>query len=510
MNFSEHKMKLFAAVPVALLIGLLYYVRPWIHPVAMGFYVNPWVLQAAVLGLLTGLIVYWRSGEGDGGGFAISLGVVTALVFVLVGGVADNAFTNVAMAEDVQRELTEIDSLPEMDTENPRILPRNVADEFAGNSLQEPRHRLASSDIAISDDGTPQWSYPLRPDGLANIFLIDQRGAAYADMTTSSSDINYNSEEMDVGIGVQVRDNINWVQRKERFFVNYEDHFVLEHDDSNYIATPYTEYDFRFTFPIVHTVPEWGGTVLTDSGGNIDYIEAGEVVEHEILQNQRNYPFDLARKYVSSMEYREGIINKWFFHENQLEVAPVPGFDNDQPFMMLTEDNPELFIATEPFGDASGLFEVWTIDGVTGEYELYRLERDEGLIGANRAVNFVRQANSRVNWADQDSDTGFAPIEPLPIIVDDKLYWQVRVVPLDSAGVAFTSFVDADTSNIFTAQDDEEIIEFLEGEELDEAVREVENPEASETGVEITIIEGGEVNEVIRTDSMDFDIEIRE
>lgn len=516
------RSRLAAFVPLLVFAAALYFVRPWIHGLLINFYVNPFIVQAGVLAAVIGGLVFWRKRGQDGAAdspwerlgvdrSALNLASIILFAFFIAGGTVNTAFTNVAMADDLEDKVTEIDALPDIDNENPRILPRTVAQEFAENSLQEPRHRLADSDIAINSNGTPQWSFPLQPDGGINTFIINQKGAAFADMTTSGSDITYSEQEMDVGIGMQIRDNINWVQKKARFWVNYEDHFVLEHEGENYIATPYTEYDFRFRFPIVYTVPEWGGIALTDSDGNIEYIDRADVQDHEILGDQRAYPFDLARQYVSAMEYREGIINKWLFHENQLEVAPVPGFDNEQPFMILTEDNPELFVATEPYGEASGLFEIWTIDAVTGAYEVYRLDRNEGLIGANRAVNFVRRANSRVNWADQDSDTGFAPIEPLPVIVDDRLYWQVRVVPLDSAGIAFTSFVDAETSDVYTAQDDQDIRDFLGGTEIDGGVdlNESTGNQTAGGGVEITVIEDGEVVDSITTDSTDFDIQVR-
>lgn len=520
-------------LPAILISGLAYFFRPWIHSILLTFYVNPFLVQSALVGILAGGFVFWRKRKNQESGEPVDDGVereredkvnrirldgqvvsvisTTFFVLLVFGGVFNTAYTNVSMAEDVQQDLTDIDSLPDIDNENPRIMPKTVAKEFAENSLQEPRHKLAPSDIAIGDNGTPYWSHPLQPDGGINSFIIRQKGAAFADMTTSSSDVSYSEQEMDIGIGMQLFDNINWVLKKERFWVNYEDHFVLEQEGENYIATPYVEYDFRFRFPIVYTVPEWGGIALTDSDGNVEYVDSEDVENHSVLKNQRTYPFDLARNYVSSMEYREGIINQWFFHRNQLEVAPVPGFNNDQPFMILTEDNPELFVATEPYGEASGLFEIWTIDAVTGDYEVYRLDRDQGLIGANRAVNFVRQANSRVNWADRDSDTGFSPIEPLPVIVDDKLYWQVRVVPLDSAGIAFTSFVDADSSNVYTAQTDQEIIDFLEGTDINQTADLNETQRGNQTGnVEISIIEDGEVVDTVTTEDRDFDVRIRE
>lgn len=506
------------AVPVVLIASVIYFFRPWIHSVAMTLYVNPFLIQSIVVALGVGYYLFsMKSSEEEDDSERpmriVSKARTISLVFVtflLVGGIANTAYTNISMAEDLESDSSEIDSLPDIDNENPRILPRTVANQFAENSLQEPRHRLAESDIAITDNGTPKWSFPLEPDGGLNKYIIKQKGIALTDMTTSSSNVSYSEGEMNVGIGMQIFDNVNWQQRKERYWVNYEDHFTLEHDDENYIATPYVEYDFRFKFPIVYTVPEWGGVALTEQEGNIDYVDKDDIQENEVLKDQRNYPYDLAREYVSSMEYREGIINKWFLHENQLEVADVPGFDNDQPFMILTEDNPELFVATEPYGEASGLFEIWTIDAVSGQYEVFRLDRDKGLIGANRAVNFVRQANSRVNWADKDSDTGFSPIEPLPVIVDDKLYWQVRVVPLDSAGIAFTSFVDAETSNVYTAQNDRDIVNFLKGEKIDESTAINQTNETSQGDIEITILENGEVVDTVTTDSRDFDIEVRE
>ena len=525
------KRRYFLILPVLILGGLGYFFRPWIHPMALSFYANPFLIQSALIGVLAGGFIFWRKkkkmtskveeeGEKDEvddwkkvriDGRMVNVASMVFFGLLITGSVANTAFTNVSMAEDVEQEMTKIDSLPDIDNENPRIMPKTVANEYAENSLQEPRHKLAPSDIAIDENGTPYWSHPLQPDGGINSFVIKQKGAAFVDMTTSDSDISYNEQEMDVGIGMQVFDNINWALRKEKFWVNYEDHFVLENEGENYIATPFIEYDFRFRFPIVYTVPEWGGVALTDNEGNTEYVDSEDVEDHSVLGNQRSYPFDLAREYVSSMEYREGIINKWFFHENQLEVAPVPGFNNDQPFMILTEDNPELFVATEPYGEASGLFEIWTIDAVTGEYEVYRLDDNQGLIGANRAVNFVRQANSRVNWADRDSDTGFSPIEPLPVIVDDKLYWQVRVVPLDSAGIAFTSFVDADSSNVYTAQTDQEIVDFLGGEEINQTANLNQTQSGNQTGnIEISIIEDGEVVDTVTTQDRDFDIKVRE
>lgn len=503
MNFSARHLKIGSVLFLFLSVAFLYYIRPFIQPLALFIYLNPFIIQALILSAVLSFLAY-RFTDVDGlGSSAFTMSFVG---FFFVGIILSSAYTNMSIAEDLVEDRTEISSLPDADNQNPRILPRTVSDEFAQNSLQEPRHKLGESDIAIDSNGTPQWSYPLRPDGFINSLSISQRGGAYIDMTSSSSDISYNDGDMDVGIGMRVRDNIDWQQRKQSYWKSYEDHFMMEHDGENYIATPYVDYSLEFRFPLLLMVPEWGGAVLTDEEGEMEYLESEEVSENEILQDQRVYPYNLARRYVSAMEYRNGVLNKWFFHEDQLEVAPLPGFDNDQPFTIMTDEGPQLFIATEPYGDASGLFEIWTVDGATGDYELYALDRQQGLIGAERAVNYVRQANSKVNWADEDSDTGFEPIEPLPVIVDDQLYWQVRVVPIDSAGIAFTSMVSAESSNVYTAETDQEIYEFLEGEDIGEA----DEQPTTEEGIEISVIEDGEVAGEITVTDPEFEIEVSE
>ncbi len=495
------------AVYAAIILAVLYFIRPWIHPFIITLYRNPFIIQSVLIAALTAGFTWYTTRRPAA---AYNTGLAVGAAFFLVGSFLNAPYQGVTMAAELEDRASTVNSLPAMSEDHPRILPRSVASQYAQNSLQEPRHRLSDGDIAIAPGGTPQWSYALRPDGGLNTFIVKQKGAAFVNMSTSSSDISFDDDQMDVGVGTQITDNIYWQLRKAAYFVSYQDPFVFQAQDSLKIATPFIEYDYTFRFPILYTVPEWGGVAVTDQDGSTSYVDDEDVASHNDLNDQRTYPFSLARRYVSAMEYRNGIINKWFLHEDQLEVAPVPGQGNDQPFMILTEDNPELLVATEPYGDASGLFEIWTVDAVTGAYEQYPLDRDQGLIGADKAVNFVRQANSRVTWASRGDDNGFTPIEPLPVVVDDTLYWQIRVVPVDSAGVAFTAFVDAKTSDVYTAQDDEDIRRFLRGQRAatNTTARPGDSDSSTDT-VTIDIVEDGSVVEEITVDASNYSVNVQ-
>jgi hypothetical protein len=495
-----------AAITLPALL-LLYFIRPWLHPFIIGVYRNPFIIQAVLIAALTAGFTWHTTRKTT---VAYNTGLAVGAAFLLIGSFLNAPYQGVAMADDLEEQATATDTLPNVSVDHPRILPRSVASRYAQNSLQEPRHRLSDGDIAIAPDGTPQWSYALRPDGGLNTFIVKQKGAAFVNMSTSSSDITFDNDEMSVGVGTQITDNIHWQLRKSAYFVSYADPFVYQGTDALRIATPYIEYDYEFRFPILYTVPKWGGVAVTDQDGTTTYVDDADVASHNELSEQRTYPFSLARRYIASNKYRNGIINKWFFHEDQLEVAPVPGQGNDQPFMVLTEDNPELFVATEPYGDASGLFEIWTVDAVTGDYEQFALDRDQGLIGADKAVSFVRQANSRVTWASRGGDNGFTPIEPLPVVVNNTLYWQIRVVPVDSAGVAFTAFVNAKTSDVYTADDDEDIRRFLRGQPTKTNTSQPgsDEQEPGET-VTIDVIEDGTVIEETTVNASNYSVSIQ-
>lgn len=457
----------------ALTLGTIYFIRPLLHPFVMILYKAPLLLQVILIGG-TGKIIQYKytpqtftQSEDRTKAFYGSLLLALGAILFFAGGVLHGPYSKSIMSEKVESNVQEINTLPDVDEKQPRILPRSVAEEYAGNSLQTPRYQLGTSDIAIDDNGTPMWSMPRVPDGTVNYFLLKQNGATFVDMTTQSKQISYSDSKMEIGQKMGILDNLEWNLLKDRYFINYKDPINIQHEGNHFIAVPMIEYNFHFTFPILHTTPEYAGVALVDSSGDIDYLDPVEAKSVEQLSDQRLYPYSLSRYKVDSMQYKNGIINKWFRHEDQLEVADVKGYGNDQPYTVLTkEQGVQQFVATEPYGNANGLFEIWLIDGQTGEPQRLKLNESGGLLGPGKAMNYVRKANSRVNWANAESTTGFEPTEPLPVLKNNELYWQIRVVSVDSAGIAFTSFVNADTGDVLTAETDEEVISFLEDEEV--------------------------------------------
>lgn len=440
---------------IAGIIGVGYFFRPWLHWLAYFVWTTPLLWAAAGTVILATIYTAARYDPDRAATVAsgLSIGV---LVLLVIGLVFAGWAASVELNDQTMQRSTAADGLMETSSEQPRVVPRAVANRFASNTLNLPRYRLAESDITMVN-GTPHWSYPLAPDGFRNYLIEDQDGTVFVDMTEQNIRVNTTRGQLQEGVGTVVWNRYKWHLLKHgQYLVDYQDPFMVVRDDRQYIAVPYIKPQFHLWY----TTPEWGGVALIHEDGTVEDLSPAEARQHPVLEGQRLYPFDLAYKEVKKTKYRRGVVNQLPVigsHRDEIEIAPVPGSSNNQPFFVLDEQNrAHYFIAVEPYGDAQGLREVWTIDARTGDYE--RFAPSDSLTGPRKATDFVRQAARTTDW------DRFTPSEPIPTVIDGEMYWSVRVVPNDASGISYVAFVNAETTEVAEAETSAEISAFIAGE----------------------------------------------
>ena len=447
---SPQRFAGFALVTTVVFLALAWYFRPWLHGIVYGAYTTPILPFAAVVGLGIAALARRHFGSLASGQFGF-------VVFVLV-LVAGAGLTGFLAGEDIGKSTMDravtAENLSETDPAKPRVVTKSVASRYASNTLNFPQYRIEGGDITVRN-GTPYWSYALAPDGTYNHYTKRQHGTVLVDMTQQNAEVDTVVGDLNKGVGPAFYNNYRFAMLKQaNYLVEYGDPFMVVHENDQYIAVPYTKPEFHW-LPLPYTTPEWGGVVLVGPDGSIEDLSPAEARDHSVLEEQKLYPFELAREKVAATKYRNGIVNTFTSHEDEIEVAPVPGEGNDQPFLVFTNEGPEYVVAVEPYGQAQGLKEVWTIDGRTGEYEVYSPSRS--LFGARKATDYVRQAARTTDW------NRFTPSEPIPVVIDDQLYWEVRVVPSDSSGIAYIAFVNAQSSDVHEVSTTAEVTAFLEG-----------------------------------------------
>ena len=425
---------------------------------------------------------------------------VLAVVAVII-SVPAGMLEQRTMAQETMAESTELEEFPQANPENPRVVPRQVADVTTRGSVSYRQHRLGTSDIARTENGALAWSYAIQPDGFRNQLLENQRGVLVTDMTRMDDrQIDVYEEDFTYGEGMLFHRSADWNLKATDYFSKYDDDAVeFSHEGRPYMYYPKTGHEWHLT-PFPHTTPTWDGGALVHPDGRIDHLGPEEARSEPILEGQRLYPTTLTRDEMGSLGYRNGIINQLptiGAHEGQIEVARLPsGADNEQPFVIDLEGERMSYVtAMEPYGqDTRGLDEVWFADAETGEYTFFGTD-DETLTGPERAMGIARSADSRTNWGQN-----FVVTEPVPVTVDGDLWWHVKVSPTDFTDVTRNVFVNADTGRTIEIRDDEAVRSFIAGTVAEEDLEPIdEDEEAAPDAIYFVVVtdENGDVIERI-------------
>jgi len=430
--------------------------------------------------------------------FVTAVGVL-AILSVLV-SVPAGMFEQRTLAQQTMDEATEVEEFPQANPENPRVVPRQVADITTRGSVSYRQHRLGTSDIARTEDGALAWSYAIQPDGLRNTLIEHQRGVLVTEMTRMDDrQIEVYEEDFTYGEGMLLHRSADWNLKKTDYLTKYDDDAVeFSHEGRPYMYYPKTGHEWHLT-PFPHTTPTWDGGALLYPDGRIDHLTPEEARSEPILEGQRLYPTTLTRSEMRSLGYRNGIVNQLptvGAHKGQIEVARLPsGADNAQPFVIDLEGERMSYVtAMEPYGeDTRGLDEVWFVDAETGEYTFFGTD-DETLTGPERAMGIARSADSRTNWGQN-----FVVAEPVPVTVDGELWWHIKVSPTDFTDVTRNVFVNADTGRTVEIRDDEAVRSFIAGTVADEDLEPIEDGEKAVDAVYYVIVtdENGDVVERI-------------
>jgi len=478
-------------------VAVLWVVRPLIHPLVYGIMYSPGLLYAFGIPVVVAVILYLAppltsetrqsSVENKavlvGGVFAV--GVALTFSLGLMGGFVEER----TLAEETMAEVEMIDGMPEINADNPRIVPRAVADIQTRGSVSYRTHRLGESDIARMEDGRLAWTYPIQPDQFNNRLNDNQRGILLSDMTAIDNRelVAVDDQPFTYGQGHLLHRSIQWQLLTQDYTTKYiDDPIEFTSDGEAYMAFLKTGHEWRLS-PVPHTIPVWDGVALVHQDGTIEHLSPEEAQESDILDGQRLYPLYNAERRGNSLLYREGITNTLPLvgsFTNAVVPAQMPsGADNNQPFVIDLEGEQMTYVmAMEPPGaDSRGLDEVWFFDAASGEAQVYGTEGDT-LLGPERATGIVRSEDSRTDWQTETVSGQFKVVEPVPVTVDSELWWHTKVTPTDDTDVTRNVFVNAHTGEAIEIQDTESIIEFLRGTGVDsiDGVSEVgENGESS-------------------------------
>jgi hypothetical protein len=202
-----------------------------------------------------------------------------------------------------------------------------------------------------------------------------------------------------------------------------------------------------------------GGVFVVAPDGTIEDLEPEEAARRpELAISGRIFPDTQARRIQDAYQYKKGLWNAWFVHEDQTRITDTEV--NRQPYLVdFGEDGLGMQWVTvaEPYGRAFAASAIFLTDAVTGRTRIWRVPARTSLSGNRRAIQAVKAVSiPGVDFGDETPGSGnFRVVEPRPVFVRGRLVYLSSIIPNSANAVSKTVIVDAGTNKLVAIFDND-------------------------------------------------------
>ncbi|MBA3749281.1 MAG: hypothetical protein H0W96_17555 [Solirubrobacterales bacterium] len=446
------------AVAVIVLVAL-WFLRPIVHGFAMFFWTAPFVWLGPVVLLAIGGLLFRRSQRNWTTLEDLSSGVrpPSWLIAFPIGAFVVFIFAASLKGPLVERAIvknTTYEPIPGLPANGKvRLVPREVAEQNASSAFNSPTETLTNFRIVNTSRGL-QWTALKTPQGAFRIFTKKSQGLAELDAQETARKLRFIDEEFDTAPGLQITDNLRWRLLKRRFLISLEEPVGIETDAGPRILVPYLEYK-----GILVRRPALGGVFVVAPDGRIEDLEPDEAARRSDLAiSGRIFPDTQARRVQDAYQYKRGLWNAWFVHEDQTRINDTEL--NKQPYLVDFGRQGlglQWVTVAEPFGRAFAASAIFLTDAVTGRTRIWRVPASTSLSGNVRAIQAVKAVSiPGIDFGDARGGSGnFHVVEPRPVFVENRLVYLTSIVPNSSNAVSKTVIVDAETNKLVAIFDND-------------------------------------------------------
>lgn len=334
-----------------------------------------------------------------------------------------------------------------------RLVPRDVAEVNASSAFNSPTETLTNFRIVNGERGLA-WTALRTPQGVFRVFTKKSQGIVELDAEQTARSLRPTDAELEFAPGLQITDSLRWQLLKRRFLVSLEEPVGIATPDGPRLLVPYLEYK-----GLLIRRPVLGGVFVVSPDGTIEDLEPEEAARRpELARSGRVFPDTQARRIQEAYQYKRGLWNAWFVHEDQTRITDTEV--NRQPYLVdFGEDGigTQWVSVAEPYGRAFAASAIFLTDATTGRTRIWRVPERTSLSGNRRALQAVKAVSiPGVDFGDATPGSGnFQVVEPRPVFVDGRLVYLTSIIPNSANAVSKTVIVDAETNKLVAIFDND-------------------------------------------------------
>jgi len=448
-----------AVASAGVVLVVLWLVRPVWHGLALFLWTAPFVWLAPLALLAAGALLLRRSQRSWSTVEDLRTGVrppawliafpIGAFLLFIVGASFSGPLVQRAIVK-----ATTYESIPGLPPGGKvRLIPREVAEQNASSAFNSPTETLTNFRIVNTDDGLV-WTAMKTPQGVFRVFTKKSQGIVELDAEKTARSLRPINAELEIAPGLQIADNLRWRLLKRRFLISLEEPVGIETDDGPRILVPYIEYR-----GLLIRRPVLGGVFVVAPNGTIEDLEPEEAARRpELARSGRIFPDTQARRIQDAYQYKRGLWNAWFVHEDQTRINDTEV--NRQPYLVdFGEDGlgTQWVTVAEPYGRAFAASAIFLTDATTGRTRIWRVPERMSLSGNRRAIQSVKAVSiPGIDFGgDAPGTDDFRVVEPRPVFVKSRLVYLSSIIPNNANGVSKTVIVDAETNKLVAIFDND-------------------------------------------------------
>ncbi len=367
--------------------------------------------------------------------------IVLLLLLLIALYIATNLYVPIASSQVI--EVVRLDKPIDVDALR-RFIPLMTAYAYAIDRIQIPTHTIFAGDSYVYFvSGRSIYNWIIEPNGFWNQVTKSPKGFVfvYGDVYPPQ-------------VEVMLRD-VAWGLHNMRFQLLYfdtlyreivlhvglqykplmENNIEIVYNNELLILVPVAKWDRGF----LHSIPILHGYAVVHEDGSIEFVSAEQALRDPRFRDIPILPEAIARQWAEIRRYYVGFLN-YYLYQNTYVIRDVG--TNPQPYLSLDRENKTWWIfVAEPPGTFSAKYIMYvSTDELKPRILVYELP--EPMIGISKVESYIKQAYPMYDWSQLRIE------EPIPLVVNNTLYWKVSVVTNDFRGLVLIALVNARTSQV--------------------------------------------------------------
>ncbi|WFO74786.1 hypothetical protein J4526_06845 [Desulfurococcaceae archaeon MEX13E-LK6-19] len=364
--------------------------------------------------------------------------------------VAGLAFSIVAQLRTLDASPYEINIVrldTPINTSTARLVPLHTAYAYAVSMLQTPTHTIYEEETYVYYlNGSIVYNWIIEPEGFWNAIKYSPQGVIFVNGSVYPPKVEIINRKLVWGLhNLQATPfYLNNLYREIKVRVGFDKRVLMDcnieimYNDKIYILVPIATW--RVT--MFTSVPVLYGYAVVSEDGNIEILNVDQARNDPRFKNIPLVPDVIAREWTEIYKWYTGV-GEVILRHNTYEIRDVGR--NPQPYLMVDEKGrPYWVFIVEPPGQTYAARYIFYVDASNPEPHIMIYTLPEPVMGISKVESIIKQAHPTYDWEQ------FEIAEPLPILINGKLYWKVTVITKDGRGLVSIDLVDTETNQVLS------------------------------------------------------------